>query len=159
LIAQLTLTSANLAQLTNAQTGALASSLQNVNDVTSNLARNNDAISSSIRNVELTTSNLANAPIQQTVAGLQDAIIDLRGTIQELKGTVTRINSTDGTLGALLNDKKMYDNINRTLLGLEILLDDVRLHPKRYVNISLFGGNSKPDPLTSPSVKDTIPVQ
>ena len=159
LIAQLTVSSANLAQLTNAQNGALASSLDNMNAITGNLARNNDAISSSIRNVELTTSNLANAPIQQTVAGLQDAITDLRGTMLELKGTVTRINSTDGTLGSLLNDKKMYDNINRTLLGLEILLDDVRVHPKRYVNISLFGGKSKPDPLTSPTVKDTIPVQ
>lgn len=159
LIAQLTISSANLANLTNAQSGALANSLDNMNAITGNLARNNDAISASIRNVEVTTSNLANAPIQQTVAGLQDAITDLRGTMLELKGTVARVNSTDGTLGSLLNDKKMYENINRTLLGLEILLDDVRVHPKRYVNISLFGGKSKPDPLTSPSVKDTIPVQ
>ena len=159
LIAQLTISSANLAQLTNAQTGALANALGNLNAVTANLARNNDAISSSIRNVEVTTSNLANAPIQQTVAGLQDAIGDLRGTIIELKGTVARVNSTDGSLGALLNDRKMYDNLNRTLLALEILLDDVRVHPKRYVNISVFGGKSKPDPLTSPVLKDTIPVQ
>ena len=159
LIAQLTVSSANLAQLTNAQSGALASTLQNLNRVTENLARNNDAVSSSIRNVEVTTSNLANAPIQQTVAGLQDAVGELRNTIVELKGTVAKVNSPDGSLGALLNDRKMYDNLNRTLLSLEILLDDVRVHPKRYVNISVFGGKSKPDPLTSPVVKDTIPVQ
>ncbi|MGV3657499.1 MAG: MlaD family protein [Chitinophagaceae bacterium] len=159
LIAQLTVSSANLAQLTNAQSGALASTLQNLNRVTENLARNNDAVSSSIRNVEVTTSNLANAPIQQTVAGLQDAVGELRNTIVELKGTVAKVNSPDGSLGAMLNDRKMYDNLNRTLLSLEILLDDVRVHPKRYVNISVFGGKSKPDPLTSPVVKDTIPVQ
>lgn len=159
LIAQLTVSSANLAQLTNAQSGALASTLNNLNRVTDNLARSNDAISSSIRNVEVTTSNLANAPIQQTVAGLQDAVGELRNTIVELKGTVAKVNSPDGSLGALLNDRKMYDNLNRTLLSLEILLDDVRVHPKRYVNISVFGGKSKPDPLTSPVIKDTIPVQ
>jgi len=159
LIAQLTVSSANLAQLTNAQSGALASTLHNLNRVTDNLARNNDAISASIRNVEVTTSNLSNAPIQQTVAGLQDAVGELRNTIIELKGTVAKVNSPDGSLGALLNDRKMYDNLNRTLLSLEILLDDVRVHPKRYVNISVFGGKSKPDPLTSPVIKDTIPVQ
>ena len=159
LIAQLTVSSANLAQLTNAQSGALASALNNMNDITANLARNNDAVSSSIRNVEVTTSNLANAPIQQTVAGLQDAIGELRNTIVELKGTVAKVNSSDGSLGALLNDRKMYENLNRTLLSLEILLDDVRVHPKRYVNISVFGGKSKPDPLTSPVIKDTVPVQ
>jgi phospholipid/cholesterol/gamma-HCH transport system substrate-binding protein len=39
---------------------------------------------------------------------------------------------------------------------MEILLDDVRLHPKRYVNISVFGNKSKPDALTSPALKDTL---
>jgi phospholipid/cholesterol/gamma-HCH transport system substrate-binding protein len=157
IIARLAVTSASISELMNAQTGALARSLNNLNAITENLAKNNDAISSSIRNVEVTTSNLANAPIQQTLAGLEGAITDLRGTIVELKGTVSRINSPNGTLGALLNDKKLYNQLNRAALGLEILLDDVRVHPKRYVNISVFGGKGKPDALTSPASKDTIP--
>jgi phospholipid/cholesterol/gamma-HCH transport system substrate-binding protein len=158
LIAHLTLSAGHMQQLLNAQSGALAQSLNNLNSVTGNLAKNNDAISSSIRNIEVTTSNLANAPIQQTLAGLEGAITDLRATIGELKGTVARVNSKDGTLGALLNDKKLYDQLNKTALGLEILLDDVRMHPKRYVNISVFGGKSKPEPLTSPTLKDTLVV-
>lgn len=157
IIARLAITSASIQELLNAQSGALAQSLNNLNAITGNLAKNNDAISSSIRNIEVTTSNLANAPIQQTMAGLQNAIGELKGTITELKGTVTRINSPNGTLGALLNDKKLYDQLNRAALGLEILLDDVRVHPKRYVNISVFGGKGKPDALTSPAVKDTLP--
>ncbi|HUP12432.1 MAG TPA: MlaD family protein, partial [Niastella sp.] len=134
IIARLALTSASIQELLNAQTGALARSLNNLNTITSNLAKNNDAISSSIRNIETTTSALANAPIQQTLSGLQGAISELRGTIVELKGTVARVNSPNGTLGALLNDKKLYDQLNKAALGLEILLDDVRVHPKRYVN-------------------------
>jgi phospholipid/cholesterol/gamma-HCH transport system substrate-binding protein len=56
-----------------------------------------------------------------------------------------------------MNDQKLYEQMNRAALSLEILLDDLRVHPKRYVNISVFGGKSKPDALTSPVVKDTVP--
>jgi phospholipid/cholesterol/gamma-HCH transport system substrate-binding protein len=158
IIARLAVTSASIQELLNAQTGALARSLNNMDVITSNLAKNNDAISSSIRNIEVTTGNLANAPIKQTLSGLEGAIGDLRGTINEMKGMVSRMNSPNGTLGALLNDKKLYDQLNRAALGLEILLDDVRVHPKRYVNISVFGGKKGADALTSPSVKDTLPL-
>ena len=158
IIARLAVASVSLEQLMNAQTGALSRSMSNLDAITGNLAKNNDAISSSIRNIEVTTSNLANAPIQQTLTGLQGAISELSGTITQLKGTVTRINSPNGTLGALLNDRQLYNQLNKVSLSLEILLDDVRIHPKRYVNVSVFGSKGKPDALTSPAVKDTIPT-
>ena len=56
-----------------------------------------------------------------------------------------------------MNDQKLYDQMNRSALSLEILLDDLRVHPKRYVNISVFGRKGTPDALTSPAVKDTLP--
>lgn len=159
LIANLTITSAQLAELMNVQRGALAQSLGNVNTITGNLARNNDAITSSIRNVEVTTSRLANANIEGTVAALQ-------GTINELKGTISRFNTNNGTLGLLMNDRVLYDKLDATTnrltqagLSLEILLDDIRLHPKRYLNFSVFGGKNKAEPITSPGAKDTIPVK
>jgi phospholipid/cholesterol/gamma-HCH transport system substrate-binding protein len=159
IVANLTLSSASLQQLLNAQSGLLAQSLGNVNAITGNLARNNDAITSSIRNVEVTTSNLANANIQGTVATLQ-------ATIQELQNTIKRFSSSDGTLGKLMNDRELYDKLNgvtdrlnNVSLSAEILLDDIRVHPKRYVNISVFGGRNKGEPLTSPAAKDTVPVK
>jgi phospholipid/cholesterol/gamma-HCH transport system substrate-binding protein len=51
----------------------------------------------------------------------------------------------------------MADRLNGAALSAEITLDDLRTHPKRYVNISVFGGKSKGEPLTSPAVKDTLP--
>ena len=156
-IAHLAVTSANLEQLLNAQTGMLAQSLSNINSVTANLAKNNDAISSSIRNVEVTTSKLANANIEGTVAALQSAI-------GELKNTIASFNSKNGSLGLLMNDRSLYDKLNKVsdrlnsaALSAEITLDDLRLHPKRYVNISMFGGKNKGEPLTSPAIKDTVP--
>jgi phospholipid/cholesterol/gamma-HCH transport system substrate-binding protein len=157
LIARLTISSASLQQLLNAQSGALAQSLNNMNSVTGNLAKSNDAISSSIRNVEVTTSNLANARIKETMAALESTITELKSSAAGLRSSVDKINSNNGTLGALMNDRKLYDQFNKAALGLEILLDDVRLHPKRYVNISVFGGKPKGDAITSPAVKDTVP--
>jgi phospholipid/cholesterol/gamma-HCH transport system substrate-binding protein len=158
-IAHLAISAANLQTLLNAETGSLASSLRNMNSVTENLAKNNDAISHSIRNVEVTTTSLANARIQETVAALEGTINELKGSAAGLRSSIDRINSPNGTLGALINDRKLYDQLNRAALGLEILLDDVRVHPKRYVNISVFGGKTKTDALTSPAVKDTLPVR
>jgi phospholipid/cholesterol/gamma-HCH transport system substrate-binding protein len=159
LINNLTITSAQLEQLLNTQTGALAQTLGNLNSVTSNLAKNNDAISSTIRNLEVTTSKLANANIDGTIAALQS-------TINELKSTISNFNSNKGTLGLLMNDRQLYDRLNgvatrlnTTALSAEILLDDIRTHPKRYVNISVFGGKAKGEPLTSPAAKDTVPVR
>lgn len=155
-IANLALASAHLQQMLNAQSGVLAQSLANVNSVTANLARNNDAVSSSIRNVEVTTSKLANANIEGTISALQSAV-------GELKNTIASLNSKNGSLGLLMNDRELYDRLSRVAdqlksaaLSAEITLDDLRMHPKRYVNISVFGGKDKGDPLTSPAVKDTV---
>jgi phospholipid/cholesterol/gamma-HCH transport system substrate-binding protein len=157
LIANLTVSSMHLQQLLNAQTGQLAQTMGHLNSVSSNLAKNNDAITSSIRNVEVTTSKLANANIEQVIAALQ-------GTITELQNTVKGFSSKKGSIGLLMNDRELYDKLNKitdqfnsTALSAEILLDDLRLHPKRYVNISVFGGKKKGEPITSPAIKDTIP--
>lgn len=159
LIANLTVSSAQLEQLLNAQNGMLAQSLTNLNSITGNLAKNNDAISSSIRNVEVTTSKLANVNIQGTIAALQ-------ATVSELKNTISNLNSKNGSLGLLMNDRELYDRLNKladrlnsAALSAEITLDDLRVHPKRYVNISLFGSKNKGAPLTSPVAKDTVPVR
>lgn len=157
MIASMAVSSAHLQQLLNAQTGQLAQSLANLNAVTGNLARNNDAITSSIRNVEVTTGKLANANIEGVIAALQ-------GTVAELKNTIGNLNSKNGSLGLLMNDRELYDKLAKvadrlhsTSLSAEILLDDLRLHPKRYVNLSVFGGKNKGQPLTSPAAKDSLP--
>jgi phospholipid/cholesterol/gamma-HCH transport system substrate-binding protein len=157
LIANMAVSSRHLQQLLNAQSGQLAQALANVNSVTGNLAKNNDAINSSIRNVEVTTSKLANANIEGTVAALN-------GAVTELKNTITNLNSKNGSLGLLMNDRELYDRLTavadrlgKAALSAEITLDDLRANPKRYVNISVFGGKNKGQPLTSPAVKDTVP--
>ena len=157
LIANLTVSSAHLQQLLNSQTGQLAHALANLNTVTANLAKNNDAITGAIHNVETTTAKLAHSDIEGTMASLNQAAADL-------KTTMNNLNSKNGSLGLLMNDRELYDKLNGTvnrlnqaILSAEITMDDIRAHPKRYLNISVFGGKTKGDPLSSPAVKDTVP--
>lgn len=157
LISNLTVSSAQLTRLLDVQSGALSQSMGNVNSITGNLARNNDVINSSLRNVEATTSRLANANIEGVVTALQS-------TISELQATISRFNTNNGTLGLLMNDRQLYDRLgsvssrlDKVALSAEILFDDIRVHPKRYVNISVFGGKKGGEPITSPAPKDTIP--
>ena len=77
--------------------------------------------------------------------------------IGSLKSAAAKISSNDGTLGALLNDKTLYNKLTDAILSAEILMDDLRTNPKRYVNLSIFGKKDKNGPITSPAIKDSIP--
>ena len=143
IIANLAASTASLQTMMNAQSGALAQALRNMNEFTANLAKNNDHITHTLENAEKTSANLAAAHIPETV----DA---LRTTVNELGATIAKMNSSNGSLGLLLNDKKLYTNLDATARSLNTLLDDLRMHPKRYVNISVFGKKDKSGPLMSP---------
>ncbi|HXB07883.1 MAG TPA: MlaD family protein [Puia sp.] len=143
IVANLATSSAELQQLLNAQTGALAQSLRNLNEFTANLNKSNQHISSTMDNVDKTTAHLAAARIPEAVDGLNAMLGDLKATIQ-------RINSPNGSLGLLINDKRLYTNLEATTRSLNTLLDDFRVHPKRYVNVSVFGKKDKTGPLMAP---------
>ena len=64
-------------------------------------------------------------------------------TMANLKGITDRLNSKDNTIGLLLNDSSLYNNLNATGANAASLLEDLRLHPKRYVHFSLFGKKEK----------------
>ncbi len=144
LIANLVISTNSLNALLNTQSGALAKSLNNLNSFTGNLKNNNDSISMIISNVEKLTGKFADLDFAQTLTKLQAAA-------DNLNGTLSKVNNTDGTLGLLINDKKLYQNLTSTTNSLNILLQDVRLHPKRYINVSVFGGKKdKTQPLMVP---------
>jgi phospholipid/cholesterol/gamma-HCH transport system substrate-binding protein len=148
IVANMSTSSAELQRLLNDQTGALAQSLKNLNQFTANLNKSNDHISSTMDNVDKTTAHLAAAKIPEAVEGLNATLTDLKNTIQ-------RVNSTNGSLGLLINDKRLYNNLEATTRSLNTLLDDFRVHPKRYVNISVFGKKDKTGPLMAPIIDST----
>lgn len=149
-IANLSASSQSLNQLLDAKNGDLAHTLKNVSAITDNLKKNNDSISLIISNTKQFTSKLSELDLKKIGDSLEV-------TISSLKAVAQKVSSTDGTIGALINDRKMYDKINDVILSAEILLDDLRTHPKRYVNLSIFGKKDKGGALSSPLPKDTLP--
>lgn len=143
IIANMAATSGEVQRMLNTQTGAIAQSLKNMNDFTGNLAKNNDRITRTLDNLEKASDSLAATKIPQTVESL-------RATMGDLRAAINKVNSTNGSLGMLINDKTLYQNMVNTTRSLNILLDDLRAHPKRYVNISIFGKKDKNGYLTAP---------
>ncbi len=74
-------------------------------------------------------------PLDSTINRLNATIANL----QQLTGQLnTQLNSKDSSLGLLMNDKQLYQNASNTLSSLDSLLQDVKAHPKRYINIKVF---------------------
>ncbi|WP_269222683.1 MULTISPECIES: MlaD family protein [Flavobacterium] len=76
---------------------------------------------------------------------------DLGLTVRNLNATLTKVDvlmkgleSGKGTMGKLMKDDALYENLSKTSKELELLLQDVRLNPTRYVNVSVFGKKNKP---------------
>ena len=148
-------TLANLSQASNAlnglldnQNGALAKTLNNAQAMTESLKNNTADITATIGNAKKVSEKLAAMELQPTIDSFNTMI-------SSLKATAAKLNSPDGTIGALMNDKTLYNKLNDAILSAEILIDDLRTHPKRYVNLSIFGKKDKTGPLTSPAIKDT----
>lgn len=121
-----------LSQTLNRESEQLASVIRNANSIATNLESNNQRISNIIRNAEQTTENLSNAPIQETVKELQSAA-------QQLDGIMQKINNNEGSLGMIVNDKKLYSNLTETMQTLNDLMADINAHPWRYINVTIFG--------------------
>lgn len=141
--ASLTVSASSIEQMLAQQSGSIAQSMNNVNSFTKNLSANNEKITHTISNLETTTSNLSKADLTGSVTSLKQSI-------EKLNGLLNKIDSKEGSLGLLLNDKTLYNNLSNTARSANILLDDLKTHPKRYVNISVFGKKDKSTPLTAP---------
>jgi phospholipid/cholesterol/gamma-HCH transport system substrate-binding protein len=148
-LANLNMASSSLNKLLDNQTGALAKTLNNVSAITENLKKNNDSITMTISNAKDFSKKLSELDLKKTM----DSVGVM---LSELKKTVAKISSNEGTLGALINDRALYNKLSDVMLSAEILMDDLRAHPKRYVNLSIFGKKDKDGPLTSPSKKDSV---
>lgn len=144
-------TSASLKQLMDVQNGALAKSIMNVNTFTSNLNSNNEKLNSILESSKLFSQKMAALDLQKSIDTLNVAI-------NNFKEGSEKINSTSGSLGSLLNDNTLYDNLQSTSRKINILLDDIRVHPKRYVNFSIFGKKDKGNYITAPLIDDTLKV-
>lgn len=147
-----TASSQALQTLMNPQSGALVQTINNTNQFTRNLNGQSGQIDSILHNVNNMSNKFAKMELQSTIDSLTM-------TIHNLNAIAQKMNSGKGTLGAMMNDKALYNNLNATSNKLNILLDDIRVNPKRYINFSVFGKKDKGNYLTAPLIDDTLTLR
>ena len=114
---------------------------KNVDDI---LVNNKEKLGSAVANLDKTTQNFAKISSDLDKANLGATVKNLEDTLDNVNKIMTNLESGKGTMGKLLKDDAMYNNLTKASKELELLLQDVRVHPTRYVNVSLFGKKEKP---------------
>lgn len=154
LIANLTKTSDNLnksmasvQQMVDKQGGSIAQTAENLNGFTKNLADNNKKINNIINNLDSTSQSIKDANLNKTIKEIQTALAGINLTLQKL-------NTGNGTAAKIMNDPAVYTELKNTINSINTLVDDIKVHPKRYINVSVFGKKDKTIPLSKP-IADT----
>lgn len=106
--------------------------MANVASITDNLQKNNEQITGLLANLNEISDQVARANVATTV----DAANKAMGDFQQI---VDRINAGEGSVGLLLNDTALYDNLRNASENLDALIIDLKERPGRYVHFSIFG--------------------
>ncbi|NDV94093.1 MCE family protein [Dysgonomonas sp. 521] len=128
---------------------AMAQSLSDVNQITGDLAKTTKQLNTMMaalnKDVPTITGNLSQVSTDLTGVSKQFNQIDMVSTYKSVDATVkslenlsAQMNSKDGSLGLLLNDRQLYDSIVNTMSNASLLLKDVKDNPSRYINVKVF---------------------
>jgi len=117
------------------------------------LADNKSKINGTMTNLEKASANFNKVSDSLAKVNIGPTVKNLEKTLENVDKMMADIQSGKGTIGKLMKDDALYLNFNKTSKELELLLQDLRLNPTRYVNVSLFGKKNKP--YTAP-VNDTL---
>ena len=106
---------------------------QTLNRQMPNLIKNADGM---LANANDLTRNLNELDLAATMAKVNN-------TLQNVEQMTAKLNSNEGTLGLLMRDAELYNNMNATMMHADSLMIDLKAHPKRYVHFSIFGKKDK----------------
>ncbi|MEO9891320.1 MlaD family protein [Aurantibacter sp.] len=117
----------------------MASLTESANILNRILNKNESKLDSSLTNFQELTNNFAQLSDSLNNAGLGNTIASLQSTMANLDKIMANLENGEGTLGKLMENEELYDNLTSASHELDLLLQDFRLNPKRYVNVSVFG--------------------
>ena len=132
-------TAFNLDTLTTTQQSKIIHILDKVQSITSNIEKSNEKLSNIINNFSSISDSLAKADIKETIENTNKALI-------QANEIFIQINSGKGTMGKLVKNDSIYNNLNKASEDLDKLLKDLRINPERYMHISVFGRKDRNKP-------------
>ncbi|MEG2336910.1 MAG: MlaD family protein [Bacteroidales bacterium] len=110
--------------------------IHNVESISANLKNNNETINQVIANFSSISDSLAKANVSNTITKLNT-------TLDNTNKIVTKINSGQGSIGMLVHNDSLYNQLSSSATQLNLLLEDLRKNPGRYIKISVFGNKNK----------------
>lgn len=163
-LAQMEKTMTNMASLTETMDRFMKSSykdldatIANMASITETLEGSNDNLQNIMANVSEFTRQIADADVGKTLGKTDETfertntiLADLETTMEEANSSFEKLNDIlvkvgegEGTISKLINNEAMYENLEETSRNLSLLFQDMRLNPKRYVRLSVFGRKGK----------------
>ena len=97
-----------------------------------------------VTNFNKISKDFSNISDSLNKADMGKTVRNLNATLAKVNGLVQNLEAGKGTMGKLLKDDALYTNLTKSTKELELLLQDVRLYPTRYINVSVFGKKNKP---------------
>ncbi len=122
-------TTADLQELVSLEKEGMRSIIGNVENITGTFSRNSMAIENTLQNLAAFSDSLSAVPITALGRNLQT-------TTDHLNTVLTQFQSSDNTMGSLLNDDRLYASLNQLSANLNLLMNDIRVNPDRYLNFS-----------------------
>jgi phospholipid/cholesterol/gamma-HCH transport system substrate-binding protein len=132
----LEVTSTRLNTVIDGNSGKLTAIFDNVTSITENLKNNNAGLTNSIKNIELMTDSLAKLQLSSTLKKVDNALGDFNMITE-------KINSGKGTLGQLVNNDSLHTELVSASHSLDLLLNEMRIHPKKFLSFSLIERKDK----------------
>ena len=124
----------------NVEKDNLSDIISNIESITKAIRENNQEISLAIQNISAISDSIARSNLTATINNINSAFA-------EINEITRKINSGEGSAGALVNNDTLYYNLDKTVKDLDILIKDINKNPGKYINISVFGAgeNKKKD--------------
>jgi phospholipid/cholesterol/gamma-HCH transport system substrate-binding protein len=110
--------------------------MSNVESITLNLRNNNDRINLILANLKSSSDQLAAAKIKSTIDNANT-------TLEQMGMIMTKINNGEGSIGLLVNDKSLYNQLNNSATDLDKLIKDLNNNPAKYIPIPFTKGQRK----------------
>lgn len=124
-------TTSTLDTLMTDQKNRIEEILENIESITSNLKNNENQLNNIIANFSAVSDSIAGIRFAQTMAHVDQ-------TVNELAEITGKINKGEGSMGMLINNDSLYIELEKSSRELNLLLEDIRLNPKKYVRFSVF---------------------
>ena len=116
--------------------GKLTNMIAHMEAITLNLKNHNEQLASAMSNIESITDSIAGSELKSTISNTNK-------TLAETHLILEKINQGEGTLGMLVNNDSLYQNLTSLSQELDLLMKDLQENPKKYINVSVFGKSDK----------------